>query len=563
MSRRMAALAISGLVLLLLAATLPMASVLIPIASPLGSVSGMRTPESAVEPLPEFSNHQVLSINYTANGTAGTSGVFWTYLYYRTSPTGAWVRYAPPWNPSGQWAGQLGFTTTAIIRGTIPFDTYFTGGEANYEFLTDSVDRGYWAEYDVKASTFKDVPAKARTTLDTHPPNLFVATPTPDSYTNQNLVKWAADDAVSGVAKIQIWLDDASALTSSQATGSASLSLTEGAHALVIQAIDRAGNVAQIDDPFHFDPKAPNLEITSPEPDSYVPNHDVTIRWNANDTGSDVVSLNLSLDSGKPIPLSGTTTSYTLTNLVDRLHVVSLLAQDLAGNIAAQTISFGVDTTKPSVQLVSPTEGSYSTADQLQVLWTGFDSVSGVDHYVLTLDGGRTATIPSAAGYTFPDVAEGSHAVKVQAVDRAGNAADVSAQVTVDATAPTITITSPGEGKTVSGTVKVNWTVSDAGSGVARVELLYDNTPAIIVTGAVTHDVASVSAGPHVVTIRAYDRAGNMNEAIVPFLYGTGPGGGPSGGLPALDFWILMIIIGAIAVGSAYYAVRRRKKVQA
>ena len=58
-------------------------------------------------------------------------------------------------------------------------------------------------------------------------------------------------------------------------------------------------------------------------------------------------------------------------------------------------------------------------------------------------------------------------------------------------------------------------------------------------------------------SVRAYDRAGNLAEATVAFTYG--PTLGPSS-LPSSDFWIVMIILGAVAVGSAYYAVRRRRR---
>lgn len=563
MSRRMAALAISGLVVLLLAAYLPTAGVFGALAPPIGVVSGTRTPESSVEALPEYTNQRVITVNYTANGTAGSSGVFWTELYYRTSAEMPWVLYAPPWNPSGQWSGQLGFSTSAIITGTILFDTYFTGGEAKYEFLTVGVDRGYWTEYDVKAPSFKDTPAKARTTLDTRPPKLFVATPTPGSYTNEKVLKWLAEDEVSGVANVLVSLDGAAPDVFTEPAGSTDLALTEeGAHTAVVRAVDRAGNVAEIEDPFHYDPNAPTLQITAPQRDSFLNNRNVEVRWTAGDSGSSLAALQMSVDANPPIALALTDTSYILRDLVERGHVITLIARDLAGNLATQTIGFGVDATAPEVSLISPTADSYANVQQLQVLWTGFDAVSGVDRYRLTLDTAQVE-IPSAAGYTFPGVSEGRHLVTVEAIDRAGNAAVVSARVTIDVTAPEVSLTAPAHGATVYGSgVAANWTASDAGSGLARVQLLFDNQPSVVVTGAQTHALGTIPVGPHAVTVRAWDNAGNVKEATVAFTYG-GLTGGPAGGLPAIDFWILMAIIGAIAVGSAYYAVRRRKRAQA
>jgi len=563
MSRRMAALAIGGFVVVLLTAYLPTAGVFVPFAPPIGTVSGTRIPDSSVQALPEYTNQRVIMVNYTANGTAGSSGVFWTELYYRTSSDMPWVRYAPPWNPSGQWSGQLGFSTGAIAAGTILFDTYFTGGEATYEFLTVAVDRGFWTEYDVKAPGFKDTPAKARTTLDTRPPKLFVATPTPGSYTNEKVLRWLAEDEVSGVAKVLVSLDGAAPDVFTEPMGSMDLALTvEGAHTAVVRAVDRAGNAEEIEDPFHYDPNAPTLQITAPQRDSFVNNRNVEVRWTAGDSGSSIAALALSVDSNPPVALAPTDTSYILRDLLERGHVLTLIARDLAGNLATQTIGFGVDATPPEVTLISPKADSYANVQQLQVLWTGFDAVSGVEKYRLTLDGTGPVDLTSAAGYTFPDVPEGRRLLTLEAIDRAGNAAVVSARVTVDVTLPEVSITAPVQGATVSGNVAANWTATDAGSGIARVQLLFDSQPAIVVTGAQTHALGTIAVGPHAVTVRAWDNAGNMQEATVAFTYALVPGG-PAGGLPAIDFWILMAIIGAIAVGSAYYAVRRRKRAQA
>lgn len=80
-----------------------------------------------------------------------------------------------------------------------------------------------------------------------------------------------------------------------------------------------------------------------------------------------------------------------------------------------------------------------------------------------------------------------------------------------DNTPPTVQLTAPADGATVSGSVTVSATASDD-QGVARVEILVDG--AVVGTDtAAPYDVAwsstSVADGPHTITARAVDGVGN------------------------------------------------------
>ena len=540
----------------MLVAYLAAAAALYPGGLPVANAGGARMPGSSLDPLPEYTKDQVIEIRYTANGTAGSSGVAWTELSYRLAGSEDWVLYAPPWNPSGQWPGSPLNDAQGGGRGTILFDTYFTGGEGTYEFSSVTVDRGYWREDGPDA-------AKARTTLDTRPPQIFVATPTPGAWTNDDVLTWVASDAVSGIAEVGVSLDGSSVGSSPDPEGSVELPLeAEGDHAALVRALDRAGNAAEVLVPFHYDPSAPGLAITAPARDGFVNATDVEVRWAVESSGAGLASLRLTVDSNPAIELAPDADRHLLESLAEKGHVISLLAVDLAGNVAAETLSFGVDTTPPELELLAPP--AITNARDLQVIWLGYDATSGIDRYELSLDGGSKVVLGPAAGYTFPGVPEGDRVVEVVAVDKAGNSANVSKEVTVDATLPVVGVTNPTGAAVVYGPLDVNWTASDAGSGLAKVELIFDGAAPIVATDGSGHRFRDVAVGPHYVLVRATDRAGNVRQAGVAFDYGglTPPGGGPSD-LPGLDFWFIMAILGAIAVGSAYYAVRRRKRAQA
>jgi hypothetical protein len=83
-----------------------------------------------------------------------------------------------------------------------------------------------------------------------------------------------------------------------------------------------------------------------------------------------------------------------------------------------------------------------------------------------------------------------------------------------DTTAPTVTLTAPSEGTSVSGSVNLAATATD-NTGVSRVEF-YDNTTLIATDTSspysVSWDSTKVTNGSHLISARAYDAAGNVGS---------------------------------------------------
>ena len=102
-----------------------------------------------------------------------------------------------------------------------------------------------------------------------------------------------------------------------------------------------------------------------------------------------------------------------------------------------------------------------------------------------------------------------------------------------DTTPPTVSVTSPANGATVSGALAVNATASDD-TGVTRVDVLVDGTLAgsdPTAPYSVTVDTTALSSGSHAISARAFDAANNAGtSATVMVTVQNGGGGGGGGG---------------------------------
>lgn len=390
--------------------------------------------------------------------------------------------------------------------------------------------------------------------VDTADPSVSITSPEDGAVIDSSSVAlaWTATDVDTTEYSVDggSWL----AVTGTSVTVS---SLADGEHTISVRVTDVAGNTAMDSVAVTVDTAAPTVVITAPASDASVADTTVAVVFSADDgTGSGVSAIEVSLDGGA-WSAADSGTGHTFTGLAAGEHTVEVRATDMAGNTGSDSVTFTVvlDDVDPTVSITSPADAADVGTSSVTVTWEASDGTgSGVETTEVQLDGGAWQTA-TGTSYTLSSLTDGSHTVTVRVTDGAGNTASDSVTFTVDTVDPTLTITSPEDGwETEDTSVTVEWTCTDAGSGLDRIEVSIDGGSFLSVGAATEHAFDGLAAGEHTVDVRAYDDAGNMAESSVSFTVTEG------GGISALTIAIVLLVVVAAVVAVAMLLKRRKKE---
>ena len=153
---------------------------------------------------------------------------------------------------------------------------------------------------------------------------------------------------------------------------------------------------------------------------------------------------------------------------------------------------------------------------------SAFDNVgvTKVEFYLDNILQTTDITYPYLYSFDTHTTNNGPHTLLVKAYDAAGNTATASLSVTVsnivvDTTPPSVSVTYPANGSTVSGYVNVQASASD-NVNVTKVEFYVDN----VLRSADTSvpygwTNTNVSNGARTLLVKAYDAAGNIGTAMI------------------------------------------------
>ena len=169
------------------------------------------------------------------------------------------------------------------------------------------------------------------------------------------------------------------------------------------------------------------------------------------------------------------------------------------------------DSTASSVIIGRPTDGGTQTTSTPQLVFDIGDARSST--VVVKVDG---TTVSTSSGQNLGALSDGTHTVSVTARDWGGNETTATSTFTVDTVGPSVTITSPADGSTVTtATPLLQYSLGpDADLGIGSVVVRVDGDVVDKTSGDTLDGLAN---GPHSLSVRARDAWYNLTTVTVGF----------------------------------------------
>ncbi|MBA2684872.1 MAG: PKD domain-containing protein [Gemmatimonadaceae bacterium] len=238
----------------------------------------------------------------------------------------------------------------------------------------------------------------------------------------------------------------------------------------------------------------------------------------------------------------GTGTSFSLSTLAVGTHVITLTATDSKGAKGTATVTIVITGAPvdqhPTATITSPA----NSASFVQGASVGFAG-SGHDAEDGTLTGASlvwtdgATQIGTGTSFSLTTLAVGSHVITLTAKDSKGQTGTASVTITVTAPAqnqaPTAQITSPSSGAVILPGASISFagTGTDPEDGtLSGASLVWtDNVSGQIGTGT-SFPLATLSGGPHIITLTATDSKGAHGTATMSFTVAFSQSIGSAGG---------------------------------
>lgn len=448
-------------------------------------------------------SHQV-SINIVDTvGNPSESPASFGWVIDNTAPVTSIISASPsaPINNSSLMELQFAANETATLECSVDNNAF---SACVSPLIINSLAEGpHW--FEVRATDLAGnvgLPASYNWSVDITPPLITLGNILPnEGLTNSGNI--SVDFTVSEISDVSCSFDGAA--PSPCSSPFSTVVTSDGAHSLVISAVDGAGNSGdsvQINWTMDFTLPSISFGEILPSASSHLNSDSVSIEVIPSEAVNFISTLN-----GES--LSQTTSPIILSNLAEGFYILEVTALDSAGN-PANTIShsFTIDRTAPLLS-VNSSVSALTNLDSNTLSFSASESAS----FECNVDGSGFAACSSPLALS--GLADGDHSVDVRAIDLAGNVSAVSnVSWTIDTVAPSTSLLA-----TFSQATVVTFTLSSSESNSTFLCSL-DGSAFSSCSSSVTY---TVGMGSHNFIARSVDAAGNIDPVGASYSFNVRP----------------------------------------
>lgn len=237
-----------------------------------------------------------------------------------------------------------------------------------------------------------------------------------------------------------------------------------GTYAFVVTVTDTAGNTGEGSRTFTVDATPPAVSFTAGPADGAASNGNPSWSWTSDDPNASYKCW-LGAQGATPAPTT-CTSPFSVSSVPNGSQQFVLVATDPLGNSSINTRNIAVDGTKPTLTLVSPSQGATITTVPFTI---SVDSTEGVTwnckrDLAAWTQCGTDGSSHLNDTFTADMSSNGSHTEMIRAVDAAGNlSAPLTVNYTVAVTPAAVMQSGPTEGSSTKHPVWL-WTDNLAGN---------------------------------------------------------------------------------------------------
>ncbi|MFC1957812.1 SwmB domain-containing protein, partial [Chloroflexota bacterium] len=450
----------------------------------------------------KIENDSSISDTFTVTGTAGSTG--WTVSYYNATSGGTDI--TSDVTGSGWATSSLSSGDSKEIRVEIT-PSGLAGGSSNDTLVT----------FTSQSDTNKKDAVKATTTVISQTPVVTIISPDNGLETNSSNI--TVSGTIVTVPKVTEATLTVNGLDTTIEVGendafSATITLIEGTNTIEVSAINGtetgSSTVTVV-----LDTISPIITITSPANNYITSNSTTTVKGTIDDTTITTIILTQN-GTDSTIAISPGVFSVSV-NLQQGGNTLRVSATDNASNTGTSgNILVTFDNTKPAVTITSP-ESGYTTNNSTLTVTGTITSDSPITQSTLLLNGSGTSI--TVINHQFSEnitLVPGVNVVEVRASDNATPPNIGSSGITIvtlDRTAPNITIANPLDGSLLSITsTNITGTIDDSSITSATLKL-NGVTSQINISGGVFNVAANLRAGTNTIVVIASDAYGNTGSS--------------------------------------------------